>query len=105
MEINCTQVVEKYLLNKNPLYAFSLPLSILIAIIVFGVARAHKWSNNSYINQILIPIVTFLLVMVAIDIISRLMIPKNELSMLVEKCKSWRNKASNKNIDMDAINL
>lgn len=110
MDINCSQVVEKYLLNKNPLYAFSFPLSILIAIIVFGMAKAYKWSDNSYINQILIPIVAFLLVMVVIDIISRQMISKKELAMLTEKCKLWTSDPSvknnpilNKNIDIDLV--
>ena len=90
MANNCYQTVEKYLLSKNPLYAFSFPLSILIAIIVFGCAKAYNWSDNSYINQILIPILTFLLSMVVIDLISRQMINKREKSTLVNKCKNWK---------------
>ena len=90
MANNCYQTVEKYLLSKNPLYAFSFPLSILIAIIVFGCAKAYNWSDNSYINQILIPILTFLLSMVVIDLISRQMIDKREKSTLVNKCKNWK---------------
>ena len=61
MDINCEQVAEKYLLNQNPLYAFSFPLSILIAIIVFGISKAYELSDNSYINQILVPILALLL--------------------------------------------
>ena len=110
MEINCEQIVEKYLLNQNPLYAFSFPLSILIAIIVFGVAKAYKWSDNSYINQILIPILTFLLIMILIDLIARLMIPSEKKIKLVQLCKMWMHDPSVKNhpilskmIDMDLV--
>lgn len=96
MEINCDQVVEKYLLNQNPLYSFSFPISILVAIIIFGCAKAYNWSDNSYINQILIPILTFLLTMVFIDIISRWMISHDEKTRLVQLCKSWMHDPSNK---------
>jgi len=88
MKNNCDTVIEKYLLNQNPLYAFSFPLSLLIAIIIFGVAKAYKWSENSYINQILIPILGFLLVNVLIDFISKMMINKEEKMKLVELCKN-----------------
>jgi hypothetical protein len=88
-KINCTKIVEEYLLNKNPLYTFSFPLSLLIAIIMFGVAKARQWSENSYINQILIPILAFLGTMVLIDIISRMMISSEEKDYLIKKCKIW----------------
>lgn len=91
MDLNCKSVIERYFLNNNPLYAFSLPLSILIAIITFGFAKAYNWSDNSYINQILIPILALVLSLVVIDIIARLMLPKKEMSELVNKCKLWTN--------------
>jgi phosphate/sulfate permease len=97
MEINCESAVEKYLLNQNPLYAFSFPLALLVAIIIFGIAKAYKWSENSYINQILIPILAFLLTMVLIDIISRMMIKKEDKIRLVELCKSLMNNPSSSN--------
>jgi len=110
MEINCEQIVENYLLNKNPLYAFRFPLSILIGIVIFGVSKAYKWSENSYINQILIPILTFLLSMVLLDIISRFMISQNDIVKLVQLCKLWMHDPSIKNhpilskmIDMNAV--
>ena len=96
MEINCETVVEKYLLNQNPLYAFSFPLALLVSIIIFGIAKAYKWSDNSYINQILIPILAFLLTMVLIDVISRMMIKKEEKVRLVELCKSLMSNPSSK---------
>jgi hypothetical protein len=110
MEFNCDQIVENYLLNKNPLYAFRFPLSILFSIIVFGISKAYDWSKNSYINQILIPILVFLLSMVILDIISRFMISNNEKIKLVQLCKLWMHDPSVKNhpilskiIDMDAV--
>jgi hypothetical protein len=89
MEINCGQVVEKYLLNQNSLYVFSFPIALLVSIVVFGIMKAYKVSKNSYVNQILIPVVTFLLVLVIIDIIARAMIPKRELKRLTNLCKLW----------------
>ena len=97
MEINCETAVEKYLLNQNPLYAFSFPLALLVAIIMFGIAKAYKWSENSYINQILIPILAFLLTMVLIDVISRTMIKKEEKMRLLELCKQLMTNRSSKN--------
>jgi hypothetical protein len=110
MEINCEQVVEKYLLNQNPLYAFSFPISILVAIIIFGFSKAYSWSDNSYINQILIPVLAFLLTMVLIDVLSRFMISNSEKIRLTELCKLWmhdpkvkNNPLLNKTIDMNLV--
>jgi len=110
MEINCEKIVEEYLLNKNPLYTFSFPLALLIAIVIFGISKAGKWSENSYINQILIPILAFLGTMVLIDIISRAMISGQERNILIKKCKIWMHDESvksnpllNKIIDMNAV--
>lgn len=110
MEINCENIVEKYLLNQNPLYAFSFPISILMSIVIFGVVKAYNVSDNSYINQILIPILAFLLTMIVIDLISRLMVSKKELKRLSALCKLWMHDPSVKNhpvlsklVDMDLV--
>ena len=92
MQINCEKAVEKYLLIQNPLYAFSFPIAILMAIIFFGIAKAYKWSDNSYINQILIPVLALLLTMVILDMVSRLMISKSEKMHYVDKCTAWKNR-------------
>ena len=89
MNINCKEVAERHLLNQNPLYTLSFPLSLLIAIIIFGMAKAYNWSSNSYINQILIPILSFLIVMVILDVISRCMISNDERNKIISECKSW----------------
>lgn len=87
--MDCSKVVERYLLNKNPLYAFSFPISILLSIVVFGMSQAFGWSDNSYINQILIPVSVLLLSMVILDMISRAMISKSEMDKYMKLCKLW----------------
>lgn len=89
MNISCEQIVEKYLLRQNPLYAFNFPISLLIAIIIFGISKAFEWSSNSYVIQILIPILAFLLSMVAIDLLSKVMINKTTYNNMLNTCKLW----------------
>jgi hypothetical protein len=101
MNINCKEFAERHLLNQNPIYTFSFPISLLVAILVFGFAKAFNWSDNSYINQILIPILTLLLSMVLLDIIARQMISKEKKSMLINECKSWHNKPLNNNYPIE----
>lgn len=96
MEINCDSLVERYLLLKNPFYAFNFPIAILVAIIVYGCAVSNKFSKNSYINQILIPIVALLLTMVLIDVISKALLSNEKKSRLSKLCGSWLNDPNNK---------
>lgn len=105
MEINCEALVEKYLLNLNPLYAFGFPLAILVGIVLFGFSKAYNWTDNSYINQILIPILSFLLTLVLIDIIARLMINKEKKMELVKLCKEWVHNPNNKNNTLNKKNV
>jgi phosphate/sulfate permease len=105
MEINCEALVEKYLLNLNPLYAFGFPLAILVGIVLFGFSKAYNWTDNSYINQILIPILSFLLTLVLIDIIARLMINKEKKMELVKLCKTWVHNPNNKNNILNKNNV
>ena len=105
MEINCEASVEKYLLNLNPLYAFGFPLAILVGIVLFGFSKAYNWTDNSYINQILIPILSFLLTLVLIDIIARLMINKEKKMELVKLCKMWVHNPNNKNNILNKNNV
>jgi hypothetical protein len=107
MEIDCHSLVERYLLLKNPLYTFNFPIAILVAIIVFGYSKAYKFSDNSYINQILIPIVALLLCMVFLDMISRAMISESDKERLSKLCGSWLNDPKNKNrlLKENSINM
>jgi hypothetical protein len=106
MEINCDKLSEKYLLTQNPLYAFSFPISVLVAIIIFGCAKAYKWSDNSYINQILIPLLSLLLTMVLLDVISRMMLSKKDTIFLSQLCKQWLHDPNvNKKHLLNGINM
>jgi len=91
---NCKILAETYLLNQNPLYAFNFPIALLVGIVFFGLSKAFKWSSDSYINQILIPVVAFLCTMVILDIISRLMISKSAKEAIVAQCASKENFAN-----------
>jgi hypothetical protein len=110
LNIDCNVAVENYLLNLNPLYVFSFPIAVLVSIIVFGVSKAYNWSNNSYIIQILIPILTLLIIMILIEFISRAMILSKDREKLLEMCNDWKNDDKIKKnsilqnfIDMDII--
>lgn len=96
MEIDCDALVQRYLLIKNPVYTFNFPISILIAIIVFGFLKANRVSDNSYINQILIPICALLVSMVVIDMACRAFIDKDEQDRLKKLCLSYMNDPSKK---------
>jgi phosphate/sulfate permease len=86
MDLNCKDIAEKHILNKNPIYAFNFPISLLIAIFFFGITSSYKISKNSYIIQIVIPILAFLSSMVIIDILSRNMISNEEQQKIIEEC-------------------
>lgn len=86
MDLNCKDIAEKHILNKNPIYAFNFPISLLIAIFIFGMISSYKISKNSYIVQIVIPILSFLLSMVVIDMLSRNMISDEETQKIIGEC-------------------
>jgi hypothetical protein len=91
MEIDCESLIDRYLLIKNPIYTFNFPISIMVAIIVFGFVKAYNVCTNSYINQILIPVASLLLTMVIIDLISRTLISEDEKERLKKLCSSYMN--------------
>jgi len=96
---NCEELVEKFLLNSNPIYTFSFPISLLCGIIVFGIIQAYDVSKSSYVNQLLIPIATIFIVMVLIDVISKNMIPYDIKKNLYDRCESWKSILVKKNIE------
>ena len=96
---SCEEIVEKYLLNNNPIYTFSFPISLLCGIIMFGIVQAYSVSKNSYVNQLLIPIATIFIIMVLIDIISKNMIPYDIKKNLYNKCESWKSNQVQRNIE------
>ncbi len=92
MDICNEKIIENYLLYKNPLYAFRFPLALLFGIFLYGYMEMKKWSNNSYINQLLIPIAGILVMMVILDMIARMMVSKQEKKRLLLLCKLFTNK-------------
>ncbi len=89
---DCSKVVESYLLYQNPFYAFSLPISLIIAIIVYGICVSMKCTSNSYMLQIIIPIFTMIIVNLVIEFVSRTMINKNEINELTKTCIQYLEK-------------
>ena len=92
MEFNCENIVSTYLLNRNPLYTFSLPISVLVAIVIFGLSKVMRWSENSYIQQILVPFLAFLITMIVIDTICRWTLSKEEVERHLATCNAWTHK-------------
>ncbi len=86
---DCSKVVESYLLYQNPFYAFSLPISLIIAIIVYGICVSMKCTSNSYMLQIIIPIVTMIIVNIIIEFVARAMLNKNEINNLTKTCVQY----------------
>jgi hypothetical protein len=90
---DCSKVVESYLLYQNPLYAFSLPISFIIAIMVYGICVSMKCTSNSYMLQIIIPILTIIIINVIIEFLAHIMLNKNEIHNLTKTCIQYLEKA------------
>jgi hypothetical protein len=88
MDIPCSKIVKSFLLYQNPLYAFSFPISLIIAIVVYGICVSMKCTSSSYMLQIIIPIITLILVNLFIDAIANLMIDSREVQQLTSICLS-----------------
>ncbi len=95
MDIPCSKIVKSFLLYQNPLYAFSFPISLIIAIVVYGICVSMKCTSNSYMLQIIIPIITLILVNLFIDAIANVMIHPNEVNQLTSICLSHLSQREN----------
>ena len=89
--INCNKVIDDYLLNKNPIYNSRGILSILITLIIVAFSKSIRFTNNSYLNQIIIPLCVFFVCMVLFYVIGRLTISRKQRNELRVKCKQWIN--------------
>ncbi len=89
---DCSKVVESYLLYQNPFYAFSLPISLIVAIIVYGICVSMKCTSNSYMLQIIIPLLTIIIVNVIIEFVVRSMLNKKQINELTETCIKYLEK-------------
>ena len=88
---NCKYIIEDYLLGKSMLYNSRGSISILITLIILGYTNYLSISKNPYINQLVIPLTTFILCMIIITILSKLLISNKEKIELKHKCKLWIN--------------
>ncbi len=93
----CANIVKSFLLYQNPLYAFSFPISLIVAILVYGVCVAMKCSSNSYVLQLMIPIITIIIVNIAIHYIACAMMDKEEYERLSHICDSYIQPSSHAN--------
>ena len=84
---NCNNMIANYLMNHNPVYKHRGILSIIVAILAIAVAEYHKLSKNTYINQLVIPIAMFIVSMALIEVVSRLLISRDKMAELRNKCK------------------
>ena len=71
---NCRDIVEDYLLNKSELYRSRGGLALLATIVVLGCTNHFSLTKNSYVNQLILPITTYVLVMIIISLVARLTI-------------------------------
>jgi len=88
MNICCEKMVENHLLYQNPFYAFRFPIALFFGIFLYGYFQMKQISSNSYIQQILIPLACVLVLLVLLDMISRIMISSQEKENLLQLCKS-----------------
>ena len=88
---NCRDIVEDYLLNKSELYRSRGGLALLATIVVLGCTNHFSLTKNSYVNQLILPITTYVLVMIIISLVARLVISGKDKADLMAKCKMWVN--------------
>ena len=92
----CNEIVEKYLLYKSPIYYSRYIISLLISIFAYIYVTNKKMYNNPFINQILIPISVFLIVVILIDMIAKYLLSSDEKQRLRMLCKLWLNDPNTK---------
>jgi hypothetical protein len=88
--MNCEKIVESYLLNKSPLNHFKYLIALFGSIIMF-IYVINIYNFNQYTEQIIIPLLTFIVILIIIDILTKLMINKVEKDRLIKQCQLWLN--------------
>lgn len=83
---NCETLVKSYLLYQNPLYVYSFPIALIVAIVMYGICSTMKWCQNSYVAQIIVPIFTIFVVIWIIDAVAKSMIDAKEVDMMMGVC-------------------
>ena len=83
---NCETLVKSYLLYQNPLYVYSFPIALIVAIVIYGICSTMKWCQNSYVAQIIVPVFTIFVVIWLIDAVAKSMIDAKEVDMMMGVC-------------------
>lgn len=88
--MNCEKIVESYLLNKSPLNHFKYLIALLGSIMMF-IYVINVYDFNQYTEQIIIPLLTFIVILIIIDVLTKLMINKVDKDRLIKQCQLWLN--------------
>ncbi len=83
---NCESLVKSYLLYQNPLYVYSFPIALIVAIVMYGICSTMKWCQNSYVAQIIVPIFTIFVVIWIIDALANSMVDRREMDEMMGVC-------------------
>ena len=81
--MNCENIVESYLLSKCVLVQQKYLIALFLSIIMF-IYVINTYKFDQYMEQIIIPLLTFIVVLVIIDVISKMMINNEEKDRLVK---------------------
>lgn len=87
---SCKEIMYEYALLKNPIYQHKVSIAIIVAILFMGICQYHSFIKNSYMNQLILPLLTFLFTYSAIDIYARDSVDNELIATLIEKCEMWQ---------------
>ena len=88
--MNCEKIVENYLLSKCALVQQKYLIALFLSIIMF-IYVINTYNFDQYMEQIIIPLLTFIVVLVIIDVFCQMMINNKEKDRLVKLCQLWIN--------------
>lgn len=91
---NCESLVKSYLLYQNPLYVYSFPIALIVAIVMYGICSTMKWCQNSYVAQIIVPVFTIFVVIWIIDALANSMVDRREMDEMMGVCTAALSKVS-----------
>ena len=94
--MNCENIVESYLLSKCVLVQQKYLIALFLSIIMF-IYVINTYKFDQYMEQIIIPLLTFIVVLVIIDVVSKMMINNEEKDRLVKLCQLWINDPNTQN--------
>jgi hypothetical protein len=83
---NCESLVKSYLLYQNPLYVYSFPIALIVAIVMYGICSTMKWCQNSYVAQIIVPVFTIFVVIWILDAVAKSMLNTRKVDELMGVC-------------------